>query len=86
MMRIFLLVGYSRKTLNHLERITLCDLTHMMIMTDLVAINVETLRIYTMCSLEKKFTELILMNPWMIFYLTISEVDSCHACVFSPLI
>ena len=38
-------MGYSIRTLNYLERTTLSDPTHMMNMTDLVAIGVETLRI-----------------------------------------
>ena len=42
---------------------TLLDLIHMMNMTDLVAIDVETLRIDSGCYLEKEFTELIGMNP-----------------------
>ena len=56
-------MGYSRRTLNYSERITLCDLTHMMSMTDPVAISVEIPRIYSGCSLEKEFTKLIPMNP-----------------------
>ena len=59
-------MGYSRRTSNYPERITLSDLTHMMSMTDIVAINVETLKIDSGCSLEKKFTELIRINPWMV--------------------
>ena len=35
-------------------------------MVDPVAIDVETLRIDSGCSLEKEFTELIHMNPLMI--------------------
>ena len=56
-------MGYSRRTLNYLKRISLSDLTHMMSMTDLVAISVETPKIESGCSLEKEFTELIRMNP-----------------------
>ena len=56
-------MGYSRRTSNYPERITLSDLTHMMSMADLVAIGVETPRIDSGCSLEKEFTELIRMNP-----------------------
>ena len=56
-------MGYSRRTSNYPERIALTDLTHMMSMVDLVAIGVETPRIYSRCSLEKEFTELISMNP-----------------------
>ena len=44
----------------------------MMIMADAIAINVETLRIDSGCSLEKEFTELIHMNPWMVLYLTVN--------------
>ena len=56
-------MGYSQRTLNYSERITLFDLTHMMSMTDLVAIGVETLRIDSGCSLRKEFTKLIHINP-----------------------
>ena len=56
-------MGYSRRTLNYSERITLSNLSHMMSMDDPIAIGVETLRIYSGCSLEKEFTELIRMNP-----------------------
>ena len=38
----------------------------MMKMADHVAINVETLRIDSGCSMEKEFTELTYMNPWMV--------------------
>ena len=55
-------MGYSRRTSNYPEGITLCNSAHMMSMTDLVAISVETLRIYSGCSLEKEFTELMHMN------------------------
>ena len=56
-------MGYLRRTSNYPERITLSDLTHIMSMADPVAINVETPRIDSGCSLEKEFTELISMNP-----------------------
>ena len=56
-------MGYSRKTLNYPNRITLSDPTHMMSMADPVTIGVETPRIESGCSLEKEFTELIRMNP-----------------------
>ena len=55
-------MGYLRGTLNYSERLTLFDPTHMMSMANLVAINVETLKIDTECSLEKEFTKLIRMN------------------------
>ena len=54
---------YSRRTPNYLERIALSNTTHMMSMADPMAIGVETLRIDSGCSLEKKLTELICMNP-----------------------
>ena len=76
---------YLRRTSNYLKRITLSNRTHMMSMTDLVAIVLEILRIDSGCSLEKEFTELIRMNPLMVLYLTINQVDSCHGCVCSPL-
>ena len=56
-------MGYSRRTSNYPERITLSIPTHMMSMIDPIAIGVETLRIDSGCSLEKEFTELIRMNP-----------------------
>ena len=56
-------MGYFRRTSNYLERISLSHLTHMMSMTDYVAIDVETLRIDSGCYLEKEFNELIHMNP-----------------------
>ena len=56
-------MGYLRRTSNYPERIALSNLSHMMSMVDPIAINVETLRIDSGCSLEKEFTELIRMNP-----------------------
>ena len=56
-------MGYSKRTLNFLERIALSDPSHMMSMADPIAIGVETLSIDSGCSLEKEFTELIRMNP-----------------------
>ena len=56
-------MGYSRRTSNYPERIILSNLTHMMSMTDPIAIGMEILRIDSGCSLEKEFTELIRMNP-----------------------
>ena len=56
-------MGYSRRTSNYLERIALSNPTHMMSMDNHVAIDVETLRIDSECSLEKEFTKLICMNP-----------------------
>ena len=65
-------MGYSRRTLNYPETMTLSNPTHMMSMADPIAISVETLRIDNGCSLEKEFTELICMNPLMVLYLTIN--------------
>ena len=56
-------MGYSRRTSNYPERITLSNSSHMMSMADLIAIDVETLRIDSGCSFEKEFIELICMNP-----------------------
>ena len=56
-------MGYLIRTSNYSERIALSDATHMMSMFDLVAINVDTLRTDSGCSLEKEFLELIRMNP-----------------------
>ena len=53
---------YSIRTLDYLEIISLFGATHMMSMANLVAIDVETLRIDNGCSLEKEFIELIRMN------------------------
>ena len=56
-------MGYSRSTSNYPERVALSNLNRMMSMADPIAIGVETLRIDSGCSLEKKFTELIRGNP-----------------------
>ena len=56
-------MGYSRKTSNYPEIITLSNPSHMMSMVDLIAIGMKTLRIDSGRSLEKEFTELIRMNP-----------------------
>ena len=56
-------MGYSRGTSNYLERIKVSDSTHMMSMSNPVAIGVETLKIDSGCDLEIEFTELIRMNP-----------------------
>ena len=58
-----LFVGYSRRTLNYREIITLFDLIHLITMVDLVVISVERRNIDCGCSLEKEFTESIHMNP-----------------------
>ena len=42
-------------TSNYLERITLFDRTHMMSITDAIAIGVETPRIDSGCFLDKDF-------------------------------
>ena len=48
---------------NYPERIVLSDLTHMMSIADLIAINVEILKIDSRCSFKKEFTKLIRLNP-----------------------
>ena len=55
-------MGYSRRTSNYPKRIALSNHPHMMIMVNLVAIGVKTLRIDSGCSLEEEFIELIYMN------------------------
>ena len=53
-------MGYSRRTSNYPDKITLSNPSHMMSMADPIDIGVETLRIDSGCSLEKEFTKLIL--------------------------
>ena len=55
-----------------------------MSMADPLAIGVETIRIDSVCSLEKDFTELICMNPLMVLYLTVNQLDSCHGYICGP--
>ena len=50
-----------------------------------IAIGVETSMIDSGCSLEKEFTELIRMNPWIVLYLTVNQIDLCHGSVCGPL-
>ena len=61
-------MGYSRRSSNYLERVVMYNSTHMMNMTDLLAIAVEILMIDIGCSLDKYFTELICTNPLMVLY------------------
>ena len=56
-------------------------MTHMISIVDLVAISVDTLRIGSKYSLEKEFTELTFMNPFVVLYLIFNQVDSYHICV-----
>ena len=53
---------YSRRKLNYLEKIGVSDVALMMSVADHVAMNVETLKINSGCSLEKEFTKLARMN------------------------
>ena len=76
---------YSRRISNYPERIALYNPTHMMSIADPIAIGVETLRIDSGCSLEKEFNELIRMNPRIVLYLTVNQVDSYHGCVCDTL-
>ena len=78
-------MGYSRRRLNYLERITLSNFTRMMNMIDLIAISVETPNIDCRCPLKKEFTELVCMNPQIVLYPIVNQVDSYHSCVHSPL-
>ena len=55
---------YSRRALNYLERKNIIsNLIHVMGMTNFIAFSVETLKIDSVCSLDKEFTKLIRMNP-----------------------
>ena len=74
-----------KSTLNYPETIAHYDLTHMMNMIDHVTIGMKTLRIDSGCSSIKDFTELICINPWIVLYLTIYQVDSCYGCVYNHL-
>ena len=56
-------MGFSRRTSNYPERITLSNPSHTMSMADPISIGVETLRIDSGFSLGKEFIELIRMNP-----------------------
>ena len=76
---------YSRRTSSYPYIIASFDSTHILCMTDLVAINVETLRIDSGCSLEKELNELIHINLSMVSYQILNQVDSCHSCVRDPL-
>ena len=60
-------MGYSRRTSGYPKRIVISNFTHMMSMTDLVAISLETLRIDNGYSLEKELTGLIRINLLIVF-------------------
>ena len=60
-------MGYSRRTSSYPKRIVISNFTHMMSMTDLVAISLETLRIDNGYSLEKELTGLIRINLLIVF-------------------
>ena len=57
----------------------------MMSMLDLLAIGEKILKINIECFVKKEFSELIRMNPWMILYLSVNQVDLCHNYVCDPL-
>ena len=78
-------MGYSWRTLNYQKRIAPSNSTHIMSITDLIVIGVKTLRIDSGCSLEKEFTELICMNPWVLLYLIVNQVGSCYSCICGSL-
>ena len=75
----------SEKDIKYWNKLILSNLTHLMSMVDLLVIYVETLRMDNRCSLEKELIELICMNPRIVLYLSISQVDSCHGCVHGHL-
>ena len=56
-------MGYSRRTLNYLERITVFDWIHMLSMADFVTIGAETPMIDYEFFLEEELIDMILMNP-----------------------
>ena len=62
---------YLRRALNYLERVTLSVSTCMLSITTYTTIGVETPRINSGCYLEKKFNELININPYIVFNLTL---------------
>ena len=57
----------------------------MMSMVDIFAIHMDTLMIDSRYSMKKELIKLIHMNPEMVVYLTINQVDLCHDCVCGPL-
>ena len=59
-------------TSKYLKRITLSDFTCMMSMTNLVAISLET---PSGCSLEKKISQLIHMNQFIVLYRNIIHLQ-----------
>ena len=65
-------MGYWIRISSYLKRIILFDLTHIMSMADLIAIDAKTLRIDSECSLEIEFIELVRMNLLIVLYLTVS--------------
>ena len=68
-------MGYSRRASNYPKIITLSDLTCMMRMRNLVAITMKILMIDNRCSFEKYVIKLIRMNPLIILYLTVDQVN-----------
>lgn len=64
--------------------IVILALTHMIRIIDLVIICVETLKRGIECFLKKSFIKLIYMNPYIVLYLTINQVDSCHNYINDP--
>ena len=66
---------YLRRTSNCPKRITLFDTTHLMSMDDLVTISVEDTK-HNGCYLEKESINLIHMNPSMVLYIIVDQVDS----------
>ena len=57
----------------------------MISMADHVAISVKTPMIDIGCSLEKQLTELIYMNPLIIFYIVVNYPNLLHGYVCGPL-
>ena len=77
-------MGYLIRTSNSLERIAFSNPTYMISIIDLMATGVETPRIDNGLFLEKELTKLIHMNPCMVLYQTVNQVDYCHNCICGP--
>ena len=71
-----------KRTLNYQEKIALSNLNHMMSMTDLMDISLETPRIDSRCCLEKEFTKLICIRHDH----SVRIVRMCAICAFCSLL
>ena len=76
---------YSRSTSSYPERILLSNPTHTMSIVDLVTVGMKILRIDSTSSLKKEFAKLIDMNPQIVLYLIINQINLCRNYVCDPL-